>query len=198
MIYINEDTGVEGRNENTGLLTVELTIGLAIAAYRGFPLYFENQKNKIWVHSQQRTLHGKNIAIIGNGRIAQSLSIINYLYPQSNIVRFSRTGSYGSVNVKVFLENIHEFDVIIIAATLNDSTENMFNKEVLAKIKDGGLLVNISKGEIVNTEDLIEELHKNRIFAALDQTYPEKLPQDHPLWDCPNLIITPHIGSNAR
>jgi len=65
-------------------------------------------------------------------------------------------------------------------------------------MKDGSLFINMSKGPIVNTMDLVEELYKNRIFAAIDQVDPDPLPADHPLWDCPNLILTPHVASNAR
>jgi len=65
-------------------------------------------------------------------------------------------------------------------------------------LKTCALFINMSYGDIVNTNDLVEELNKNRFFAALDQVTPNPLPQDHPLWDCPNLILTPHVASNAR
>ena len=73
----------------------------------------------------------------------------------------------------------------------------MFNKERLAKMKDGALLVNVARGPIVDTDALINELNSGRIFAALDVTDPEPLPKGHPLWKAKNLLLVPHVGGNT-
>lgn len=198
MGYINEDHGLDGRNEDTAALTAEFTIGLAIASYRGIPLYLDNQRNHKWIFSQQKSLNGKMIAVIGNGYIGKKMQAIKSFAPTAKITNFSRTGSLGSLTVDKFFEAVETFDVIIVLAELNDSTRNMFNKDVFSRMKDGSLFINMSKGPIVNTMDLVEELNKDRIFAAIDQVDPDSLPADHPLWDCPNLILTPHVASNAR
>jgi phosphoglycerate dehydrogenase-like enzyme len=198
MGYINEDKGLDGRNPDTASLTAEFTIGLAIASYRGLPMYIENQKNKKWIFSQQQSLDGKMIAVIGNGNIGKRMQAIRVFAPRAQVTNFSRTGSRGSLIVDKFFDNVESFDVIIVLADLNDTTINMFNKDIFSRMKDGALFINMSKGPIVNTMDLVEELHKDRIFAAIDQVDPDPLPADHPLWDCPNLILTPHVASNAR
>jgi phosphoglycerate dehydrogenase-like enzyme len=59
------------------------------------------------------------------------------------------------------------------------------------------LLVNVARGPVVRTDDLVEALQSGRIRAALDVTDPEPLPVDHPLWRCPNLLITGHLGGNT-
>jgi phosphoglycerate dehydrogenase-like enzyme len=138
------------------------------------------------------------IAVIGNGHIGKRMQAIKSFAPRAQVTNFSRTGSEGSLVVDKFFENLERFDVIIVLADLNDTTRNMFNKDVFSKMKYGSLFINMSKGPIVNTMDLVEELHKDRIFAAIDQVDPDPLPADHPLWDCPNLILTPHVASNAR
>ena len=198
MGYVKEDHGLDGRHFDLVALTTEFTIGLMISAYRGIPLYLENQKNKFWQHSQQQTLSGKTIAVIGNGHIGKRIPSIKYICPRTNVINFSKTGSSGSFTMDKFYDNIEKYDVIVVLVPLDDSTKNMINKNVLSRMKDGSLLVNMSKGLVVNTNDLVEELNRNRIFAAIDQVYPDPLPPGHPLWDCPNLIITPHVGSNAR
>lgn len=198
MGYIKEDRGLDGRYFDLVDLTTEFTIGLIISSYRGIPLYLENQKNKFWQHSQQQTLNNKTIAVIGNGYIGKRISAIKYICPRANVINFSKTGSPGSLLIDEFYKNIEKYDVIVILVPLTKETENMFNKEIFNRMKDGSLLVNMSKGQIVNTNDLVEELKKDRIFAALDQVHPDSLPSDHPLWDCPNVIITPHVASNAR
>ena len=198
MGYTLVDKGLDNSYPDTGLVTFEFTLGLIIASLRGFPLYFENQKNKLWVHTQQQTINGKNIAIIGNGGIGQKFRYLNFIFPQSNIEIFSKTGSPGSQKVENFFFSIEKYDVIVVLIPLNNETKNMFNRNIFTRIKDNALFVNMSYGEIVNTDDLIEELMKDRFFAALDQVYPTPLPPEHALWNCPNLILTPHVASNAR
>jgi hypothetical protein len=65
-------------------------------------------------------------------------------------------------------------------------------------VKDGAALVNVARGPVVDTEALIKELESGRITAALDVTDPEPLPDGHPLWKTPNVIITPHVGGDSQ
>ena len=68
---------------------------------------------------------------------------------------------------------------------------------MLARIKDGALLVNVSRGPVVAHRRLVAELESGRISAALDVVDPEPLPEDHPLWRAPNLLLSPHVGGNS-
>jgi phosphoglycerate dehydrogenase-like enzyme len=61
-------------------------------------------------------------------------------------------------------------------------------------MKDGALLVNVARGGVVDTEDLLAELEAGRITAALDVTDPEPMPKGHPLWHAPGVLISPHVG----
>ena len=74
-------------------------------------------------------------------------------------------------------------------------TKDMLDARRIALMKDGVVIVNIGRGSILNTEALMEGLKSGHIAAAgLDVTDPEPLPADHPLWDCENVLITPHIS----
>ena len=64
-------------------------------------------------------------------------------------------------------------------------------------MQQGTLLVNAARGPIVETDALVSRLHSGKIRAAIDVTDPEPLPDGHPLWSCPNLLITPHIGGSS-
>jgi phosphoglycerate dehydrogenase-like enzyme len=64
-------------------------------------------------------------------------------------------------------------------------------------MKDGALLVNVARGKVVQTDALLAELTSGRLRASLDVTDPEPLPQDHPLWAAPGLLISPHVGGNS-
>jgi phosphoglycerate dehydrogenase-like enzyme len=68
----------------------------------------------------------------------------------------------------------------------------------LAAMPDGALLVNVARGSIVDTDALLSELKTGRLRAFLDVTDPEPLPAEHPLWDAPNLLLTPHVGGGTR
>ena len=75
----------------------------------------------------------------------------------------------------------------------------MINAETLGRMKSGVVLVNTSRGPVVDPEALYDALKSNRIFAAaLDVTEPEPLPRDHPLLDLPNCIVIPHLGSASK
>jgi phosphoglycerate dehydrogenase-like enzyme len=90
----------------------------------------------------------------------------------------------------------------LITAPLNESTQGLVDKAFLAAMPNGSLLVNAGRGQIVDTDALTAEVQSERLRAALDVTDPEPLPSEHPLWRCPNVIISPHMartvpGTNA-
>ena len=77
---------------------------------------------------------------------------------------------------------------------LTASTRGLVDAGFLARLRDGALLVNVARGAVVDTGALVDALRTGRISAALDVTDPEPLPEEHPLWDCPNLLVSPHVG----
>jgi phosphoglycerate dehydrogenase-like enzyme len=85
-------------------------------------------------------------------------------------------------------------DVVVLVVPLTDLTRRMVDAAFLARMKDGALLVNVARGAVVDTDALVAALRSGRISAALDVTDPEPLPHGHPLWGCPNLLVTPHVG----
>jgi phosphoglycerate dehydrogenase-like enzyme len=85
-------------------------------------------------------------------------------------------------------------DVVILATLLTPETEGLVDKDFLARVADGALLVNVSRGGVVDSDALLAELDVGRLHAALDVTEPEPLPADHPLWSAPNVLISPHVG----
>jgi glyoxylate/hydroxypyruvate reductase len=91
-----------------------------------------------------------------------------------------------------------ESDFLVVSCALTGLTKNLINKEVFAKMKPSAILINTSRGPVVNTEDLLEALKLGKIAGAgLDVTEPEPLPADHPLVQLKNCIITPHLATNS-
>ena len=80
---------------------------------------------------------------------------------------------------------------------LTDATRGLVDAAFLARMKDGAVLVNAARGQVVDTDALLAELQAGRLLAGLDVTDPEPLPADHPLWEAPGLLLTPHVGGHT-
>jgi phosphoglycerate dehydrogenase-like enzyme len=87
----------------------------------------------------------------------------------------------------------------IVILILPDTPEShgLIGARQLALMPQGALLVNAARGPIVQTDALVEALQSGRIRAALDVMNPEPLPEGHPLWSCPNLLLTPHVAGSS-
>jgi len=83
---------------------------------------------------------------------------------------------------------------VVVVVPLTDATRGLVDAAFLARMADGALFVNASRGPVADTDALLAELQSGRLHAAVDVTDPEPLPADHPLWDAPNLLLTPHVG----
>ena len=90
-----------------------------------------------------------------------------------------------------------EASVVVLILPETANSRWLMNTRQFGLMKQGTLLVNAARGPIVNTNALVAALQSGRLRAALDVTDPEPLPLDHPLWKCPNLLITPHVGASS-
>ena len=112
----------------------------------------------------------------------------------SRVARSARDGVHA---IDELPDLLPEADVVVLIVPGTEETTGLFDAEMLAHLKDGALLVNIARGPVVDTDALLAELTSERIHAALDVVDPEPLPEDHPLWHAPNLLIAPHVGGNS-
>jgi phosphoglycerate dehydrogenase-like enzyme len=115
----------------------------------------------------------------------------------------ARTAREGVRSTDELPELLPHADVVIVIVPVTPETTGMVDAAFLAAMKDGALLVNAARGVVVDTEALLAELTSGRLRAALDVTDPEPLPEGHPLWSAPGLLLTPHVGgavpeTNAR
>jgi phosphoglycerate dehydrogenase-like enzyme len=90
-----------------------------------------------------------------------------------------------------------EADVVVVVVPLTGETTGMVDAAFLAAMRDGALLVNAARGPVVDTAALTAELATGRIAAAVDVTDPEPLPAGHPLWQMPNVLLTPHVAASV-
>ncbi|MDO5512474.1 D-isomer specific 2-hydroxyacid dehydrogenase family protein [Corynebacterium sp.] len=146
---------------------------------------------------------GGTVAIIGAGGIADAL--IPMLTPFGvRVVAVNRSGRpvAGADETLAQAEADHvweEADAVILAAPLTAETAGMVDADVLARMKPTAVVVNVARGELIVTDDLVDALRDGQIAgAAMDVTDPEPLPDGHPLWRLPNCTITPHIAATGR
>jgi len=177
--------------------TAELAVGLAIASRRGFAEFIREQATGTWNHRRFPALSDSKVGIIGFGSIGKEVARKLSGFDVS-ITAFTQSGRDGTVKIDDLDKHLPQLDIVILILPLTDSSRHMFNAARLASMKDGALIVNVARGPIIDTEALIKELNSRRIYAALDVTDPEPLPQGHPLWSAPNLIVVPHVGGNSE
>ena len=177
--------------------TAELAVGLAIASRRGFAEFIREQATGTWNHRRFPALSDSKVGIIGFGSIGKEVARKLSGFDVS-ITAFTQSGRAGTVKIDDLDKHLPQLDIVILILPLSDSSRHMFNAARLASMKDGALIVNVARGPIIDTEALIKELNSRRIFAALDVTDPEPLPQGHPLWSAANLIVVPHVGGNSE
>ena len=181
------------------------TLGYIISFLRHSSELFRRQKAHVWdkhVDTPFREAEGLTVAIVGAGSIG------------TEVARLCKCCGMRVIGVKrsvTKLENYDEVlpnsdlkaalgqaDFVVILTPLTDATRGMIGMEELKAMKPDGVLINIARGAVVNTEDLIKAL-QNKVIggAALDAVDPEPLPADSPLWDMPNVIISPHCAADS-
>jgi phosphoglycerate dehydrogenase-like enzyme len=199
--------------------TAEWTLAAILAVLKQFPLYMDIQRSGIWKRRFEATtayasitgdeqqhhppvmledLTGKTVLLVGHGAIGKQIE--RMLEPfRVESFRIARTAREDPkvYSVKELNTLLPRADIVILILPYSQESHWLIDSEQISLMRKGALLVNAARGAIVNTDALITALHENRIRAALDVTEPEPLPEGHPLWSCPNLFITPHIGASS-
>jgi phosphoglycerate dehydrogenase-like enzyme len=176
--------------------TAELTLGLIIANLRGLDDAARDMQQGVWRHRRLPALADKVVLVIGAGGVAQAIR--RRLEPfEVEVIMMGRTARDGVRGLAELDAILPTVDVVVLVVPLDDTTAGMVDAGFLARMKDGALLVNVARGKVVQTDALLAELTSGRLRASLDVTDPEPLPQDHPLWAAPGLLISPHVGGNS-
>ncbi|GAA2329352.1 2-hydroxyacid dehydrogenase [Streptomyces caniferus] len=178
--------------------TAELALTLILAALRDIPGFVRGQDAGEWREGFQPALADKSVLIVGYGSIGSAIEDRLTPFACARVARVARTARdtvRGPVHPLSDLSALlPDADVVVLATPLTETTRGLVGTDFLARMKDGALLVNIARGQIVDTKALLAELDSGRLRAALDVTDPEPLPPEHPLWHAPGVLITPHVG----
>jgi phosphoglycerate dehydrogenase-like enzyme len=203
--------------------TAEWTVAAILAMLKYFPLYLDIQKSGVWkrrfeasehyaeITGDERPLYppvmleeltGKTVLLVGYGAIGKEIE--RMLEPFAvNMLRVARSARGGVGNgpevhaVSELDRLLPQAEVVVLILPSTSESKGLMGSRQLALMRQGALLVNAARGPIVDTDALVEALNAGRIRAAVDVTDPEPLPEGHPLWSCPNLLITPHVAGST-
>ncbi|MET0998451.1 MAG: 2-hydroxyacid dehydrogenase [Marmoricola sp.] len=176
--------------------TAELALTLVLASLRGIPQFVRAQEHGEWRPELRESLADKHVLIVGYGQIGEAIEA-RVLPFEAEVTRVARSARDGVHPIGDLPDLLPDADVVVLIVPGTEDTRGLFDAQMLGRLKDGALLVNISRGPVVDTDALLAELRSERIHAALDVVDPEPLPQTHPLWGAPNLLIAPHVGGNS-
>jgi phosphoglycerate dehydrogenase-like enzyme len=173
--------------------TAEWAVGAMVGAIRNFPRFALSQRDGRWASVPSEPVGGKHVLIVGYGDIGAAVErrLAGWEVTVGRVARHARDGVHAISELPQVLPGA---DVVIILVPVTAETRQLVNKDFLGAMKDGALLVNAARGVIVDTDALLAELTSGRIRAAVDVTDPEPLPEGHPLWQAPGLLLTPHVG----
>jgi phosphoglycerate dehydrogenase-like enzyme len=181
--------------------TAELAVSLALVSNRYLDRYARAMPSGTWQMDFGISLADRRCLIVGYGRIGKAIEARLRGFEVASVTRIA---THARVEDGLEVHGIDELaallpdaDIVFLICPLTAQTEGLFDAAALAKMAPGALLVNVSRGKVVNTDDLLAALHSGHIRAALDVTDPEPLPADHPLWQAPGVFISPHCGGQS-
>lgn len=176
--------------------TAELAVTLMLASLRGIPRFLAQQRRSEWDDGGELLPTARRIAIVGYGTIGSAIEarLVPFGFEIVRVARQAREGVYGFADLAALLPTL---DVVILAVPLTSETRGLVDARFLASLKDDALVVNIARGPVVVTSDIVAALESGRVRYATDVTDPEPLPPGHPLWAAPNVVITPHVASST-
>lgn len=166
---------------------------------------FEMQDAHVWRgipgYGDRLALWGKTLGVVGFGHTGREMALLGKAFGM-RVMAYRRRVADVPPEVDVMLAAdagdtvdpiVEQADVIMLATPLSDETHHLFAAAEFARMKDSAYLINMARGRVIDQDALVEALHAGAIAGAgLDVTDPEPLPPGSPLWDAPNVIITPH------
>jgi phosphoglycerate dehydrogenase-like enzyme len=177
--------------------TAELGVALLASYFLGIKSYLKNMEIGKWDGARRDSLYSKKVAIVGAGSVGTRIKEMLDVFKVESTF-FARSARQGVFAISELEQRISGFDAVVLVLPLTSETRHLITLKELSSMKPGGLLVNLARGPVVKTDDLLVALKRGKISAALDVTDPEPLPSDHELWHLANVIITPHVGGNSN
>lgn len=197
-VTLTNATGAFGRP------IAEYAFGAVFTLMRRFHQYRDCQKECKWQRQgDEMSPTGKHVLILGAGDIGTNAARLFKMMDcritgVRRVVRDIPREFDAMITLEQVDEVLPEADIVICCMPHTPLTQRFFTKARFEKMKSTAIFVNVGRGTLVDHAALAEVLNEGKLYgAALDVTFPEPLPEDHPLWKCRNVLITPHVSGQT-
>lgn len=180
----------------------EYVLGLMLIIAKDFRKTIDLQERRRWVHRETEMLTGKSVLVVGAGPIGRKIARLARCVGMEvdAVARTARSSDedFGRVYASEELSDaLPGADYVVVAAPLTAQTEGMIGATQFERMKSTARLINVGRGPIVDEPALIEALRDGQISgAALDVFWEEPLPEDSPLWEMPQAVVSPHMSGD--
>ncbi|MDR0990827.1 MAG: dihydrofolate reductase, partial [Propionibacteriaceae bacterium] len=177
--------------------TAELALTLALSHLNGLGQYHRDWSEGRFEPRYGRTLADRRVLLVGYGHIGQAIEQRLAGFEIASLTRVAQRRRDDPLvhPVTDLMALLPTADVVFMTLPATPDTYHLFDGAALAQLPDGALIVNVGRGNTIDTEALLTQL--GRIEAAVDVTDPEPLPAGHPLWGRPDVTWTPHVGGHS-
>jgi phosphoglycerate dehydrogenase-like enzyme len=174
----------------------EWVLAVILATTKALPELRDRQREHRWEQRRSCELARDTVLILGYGSIGAAVEA--RLAPfEVDLIRVARHARPGVHSVDEMESLLPRAGIVVVLLPLTRATTGLLDAGMLERMRPGALLVNAARGQILDTAALLEQVRSHRLRAALDVTDPEPLPPDHPLWDEPGVLITPHLAGDT-
>jgi phosphoglycerate dehydrogenase-like enzyme len=177
--------------------TAELAVGLALAAQRHLDAFARDTAAGRWSPVFADSLADRRVLLLGYGGVGKAVAARLSGFE----VRLTAVASRARDEDGMPVHGVDELpallpqaEIVIVSLPGGESTRGIVDDAFLSALPDGALVVNVGRGTLIDTDALVDHARRGRIRAALDVTDPEPLPEGHPLWGLPGVLISPHVG----
>lgn len=184
-----------------GPAMAEFVMGAIYALNQNRPRYFGDQADRVWRPGTIRLTRGSTMVVVGLGRIGRAIAAsarANGLRVLAVRTRAEPETEADEVFASAQMsEALARADVVVVVLPLTEATTGLVGRTEIAAIRPGALLVNVSRGGVVDEGALVDALRAGHLRgAALDVFAQEPLPADSPFWELENVLVTPHVAGH--
>lgn len=190
---------------SNSLSVAEHMLAGVMALCRRLPTYRDSQRQHRWTdEGMMKTIHGGTVLVVGAGHIGSTFAgMCRALGAHTVGLKRTVRGPVEGFDEVFPLEKLDELlpraDVVALCLPHNAQSSGLMDGRRIGLMKGDAILVNAGRGTVLDQEALAAAMRDGKLWgAALDVTVPEPLPEDSPLWDIPNLMLTPHVAGGMR
>jgi phosphoglycerate dehydrogenase-like enzyme len=175
----------------------EWVMGALLGVFSGVVDAVARQPGREWLRPWRHELSGSKVVVVGMGPIGQAI-VSRCEAMDMRVFAFARTARGSILSVTDLPDHLGDADAVILITPLTDETRGLMDAPMLARMKDGALLINAGRGPVIDFPALVNEVAAGRLRTVLDVYDAEPLPPDHPLWSLEGSFVSPHLGGHTR